>query len=141
MNTTKASAGHKDDLPNEQLEGLKRSKSWGRKEHLFIYRYTDKDGDVRYSKNRHGITCYVDPTFPQNEDAHTKFLKQVGPIEMEDVVEGDKHIDRMRMDNFVKARETNAPMHYLLPNCEEPYRPEKYSIRYKRKQEETAEKQ
>lgn len=30
---------------------------------MFIYKYNDKEGDTQYCKDRHGITCYVDPTF------------------------------------------------------------------------------
>ena len=45
-----------------------------------MYKYQNKEGEVQYAKDRHGITCYVDPTFEENKQAYTKFLKKVGPI-------------------------------------------------------------
>lgn len=51
------------DISTDRVESLKRSKSWGKKEHLFLLRYKNKNGDIQHCKDRHGITCYVDPTF------------------------------------------------------------------------------
>ena len=50
-----------------RTQKLKRSKSWGKKEYLFLYKYKNEDGDKQYAKDRHGITCYVDPTFEENK--------------------------------------------------------------------------
>ena len=88
---------------------------------------------MQYAKDRHGITCYVDPTFEENKQAYTKFLKKVKPIEAEDVREEDKNIDKIMIGNYLKSKEENVPRHYLMPNCDEPYRPEKFSIKGRKK--------
>lgn len=81
FNSTRATNDLKDTGQSQRLSSLKRSKSWGKKQYLFLYKYKDKDGDVHYCKDRHGITCYVDPTFEENRDAYTKWLKKIKPIE------------------------------------------------------------
>lgn len=45
------------------------------KEPVFLYRHQDKDGQVRLSKDRHGISCYVDSGFSVNETALINFQK------------------------------------------------------------------
>lgn len=102
---------------------------------MFLYKYKNKDGEVQYCKDRHGITCYVDPTFEENNQAYTKFLKRIKPIEAEAVSASDRNIDQQLVNNFALTQQQEIPQHYLLPNCDEPerYKPEKYSIKNRKR--------
>ena len=62
-----------------------------------------------------------------------KFLRKIKPIEAEDVRPEDKNIDKIMVDNYIKSQKEDIPQHYLIPNCDEPYRPEKYSIKSRKK--------
>lgn len=112
-------------MSSDRITSLKRSKSWGKKEYLFLYKFKNSDGETQYCKDRHGITCYVDPSFEENKDAYVKFLKKIKPIYAEDVAPGDRNLDQQMLNNFVASQNPDVPKHYLMPNCDEPerYRP------------------
>ena len=40
--------------------------------------------------------------------------------------------------NYLKSKEEDLPRHYLMPNCDEPYRPEKFSIKGRKRLASTA---
>jgi hypothetical protein len=74
----------------------------------------------RIAVDRHGITCYVDMSFPENDAAYTEELKNrmpIFPIECKPV---DRNIDPIRRENYKKSLDNVYPSHYLLPNCEQP---------------------
>lgn len=124
LNTRKGQVDEvKEDEEMSRTEKLKRSKSWGKKEYLFLYKYKNEEGEIQYAKDRHGITCYVDPTFEENKEAFTKYLRKRAPIEAEDVRPEDKNIDKIMVTNYLKAKQDDIQSHYLMPNCDEPYRP------------------
>lgn len=77
----------------------------------------------------------MDPTFEENNQAYTKFLKRIKPIEAEAVSASDRNIDQQLVNNFALTQQQEIPQHYLLPNCDEPerYKPEKYSIKNRKR--------
>lgn len=72
---------------------------------MFFYRYKNPDGETQLCKDRHGITCYVDPSFRENREMMDKFLRKVSPIEAEDVQPEDRNIDRIRIENYLIAKD------------------------------------
>lgn len=43
-----------------------------RMKNQIIYKIVDENGVVRYATDRHGLTCFVDLNFPENEEAYTQ---------------------------------------------------------------------
>ena len=85
-----------------------------------IYRYHDKNGNVRYAGDRHAVTCFVDLNFPENDAIYTEELKNRMPIYAKKVEGEDRNIDAIRIGNCKKGKEEIYPSHYLIRNCEEP---------------------
>ena len=78
---------------------LKRSKS-SDKPLYFIYKYHEKGEGydcTRYARDRHGITCYVDPAFRENDDAYLAFQRRIKPIYPEKCRPEDMNIDNIRI--------------------------------------------
>lgn len=70
-----------------------------------IYRYHDKDGNVRLAADRHGMTCFVDMNFPENEAAYVAELNNRSPIFPIRVEGENQHIDAIRKANCKKGHE------------------------------------
>jgi hypothetical protein len=73
---------------------------------------------VRLAADRHGMTCFVDMNFPENEPAYVEELKNRMPIFPKKVEGEDRYIDAIRKGNCKKGHEEVYPSHYLLRNCE-----------------------
>jgi hypothetical protein len=79
--TTKATfkASEHDHSHNDEK---KKSKS-SEKPLYYIYRYVEEGEDyncTRYARDRHGITCYVDNCFRENDEAWLNFQRKIKPI-------------------------------------------------------------
>lgn len=37
-----------------------------------VYKIVDEDGVARYATDRHGLTCFIDMNFPENDAAYTQ---------------------------------------------------------------------
>lgn len=68
----------------------------GTKEPAFVYRHKDKYGSTLLSRDRHGISCYVDPGFLSNEQALDNLQKNQRPIYPEKVAKEDMNLDAIR---------------------------------------------
>ena len=116
--TTKATFNNNPNLEDTQTIPKKRSKS-SEKPHYFIYKY--KEGDesyncTRYARDRHGITCYVDNCFRENDEALLEFEKRIKPIYAEKCRPEDVNIDKIRIKNNEDHKNLGYPRHYLTPN-------------------------
>lgn len=60
---------------------------------------------MRYAADRHGMTCFVDMNFPENEAAYVEDLKNRMPIFPIRVEGEDKNIDAIRKQNCKKGHE------------------------------------
>lgn len=49
-------------------------------EPLFVYKYKESDGSVKLAKDRHGLTCYIDSSFSDNQKALLDFEIKRNPI-------------------------------------------------------------
>ena len=71
---------------NDEMRSIseeKRKANSSEKPLYYIYKYKeDSDGYncTRYARDRHGITCYVDNAFRENDEAYSQFLKNIKQI-------------------------------------------------------------
>ncbi len=106
---TKATLGLSiNDEVRSNSSGKKRERS-SDKPLYFIYKMKeeeDKDGYscTRYARDRHGITCYVDNCFRENDEAYVNFLKKIKPIYPEKCRPEDVNIDQIRIKNSEKNK-------------------------------------
>lgn len=72
MSNKNASTLAASDLDPEEYEAKLNQQN--------IYRYHDKNGNVRLGADRHALTCFVDLNFPENDPIYTEELKNRLPI-------------------------------------------------------------
>lgn len=83
-----------------------------------IYKIVDDNGVARYATDRHGLTCFVDLNFPENQEAFRQELINRSPIQPIEVKDKDRNIDALRKQNYVDSVVNSYPAHYLVPNVD-----------------------
>ena len=74
----------------------------------YIYKFKQNEEGyncTRYARDRHGVTCYVDNAFRENDEAFLQFQKNIKPIHPEKCGPEDKNIDAIRVANSERVKE------------------------------------